>query len=86
MIILCGITILITIILYKSPLDLIPMILALVGIFTYWTSNTKTLRICNIICSLCYIVYAIPIKSYITIVCEIYLASTTIIGLIKYEK
>ena len=79
-------TILFTIVLYKTPLDLIPMLLAIVGIYSYWVINTKILRVCNIICSLCYIIYAIPIKSFVTIICEIYLIISTIIGFIKYEK
>lgn len=86
LILLCSITILCTIFLYKTLFDLIPMILAIVGIFSYWNSNTKILRICNLICSLCYILYAIPFKSLITIICEIYLIVTTSIGIFKHEN
>jgi len=83
---LCGITILCTISLYETPLDLVPMLLAIVGIFSYWSCNTKTLRVCNIVCSICYILYAIPLNSFITIVCEIYLIITNTIGIFKFER
>lgn len=86
LLLLCIFTILLTSCIYKSPLDILPMVLALLGIISYWNTNTRLLRIFNILCSICYVLYAIPLKSYVTIVCEMYLIVTSIIGLIKYEK
>ena len=85
LILLCIISVVITVIFYKSIIDLFPMILAIVGILCYGCKSTKVLRTCNIICSLCYIIYAIPLNSFVTIICEIYLISATLIGLIKHE-
>lgn len=85
LVLLCLATIIFTCFIYKTPIDLFPIILALVGIFSYWSSSTKVLRLCNIVCSLCYIIYAIPIKSFLTIICEFYLIITTFFGFIKYE-
>ena len=78
-------TIILTTIFYSSPIDIFPCAIALVGTFSYWINNTKILRICNIFCSVCYIIYALPIKSYITIISETYLIVTTIIGYMKHE-
>jgi len=80
------ITIVLTFVFYSSPIDLFPCILALIGTYAYWSNNTKTVRICNLICSCCYIIYAIPIKSYFTIIAEAYLVLTTIIGYLKHER
>lgn len=81
----CLTTIILTAIFYSSLIDIFPCILTLVGTYAYWSGNTKTIRICNLICSACYIIYAIPFKSYITIIAETYLIITTIIGYIKHE-
>lgn len=79
-------TISLTAFFYQTPLDIFPCFIALLGTFSYWISNTKFLRIANIFCSICYIIYAFPIKSYITIIAETYLIITTLIGYIRYEK
>ncbi len=70
---------------YNSIIDLFPMTISIVGILSYGSESTRVLRICNLTCSLCYIVYAIPLKSFVTIICEIYLIIATLIGLFKYE-
>lgn len=79
-------TIVLTICFYSAPIDIFPCVIALIGTFSYWINNTKILRICNIVCSLCYIIYAIPLHSYVTIIAEVYLFITTIVGYIKHEK
>lgn len=68
---------------YKNFIDLFPLALTLIGIFSYWSSNTKITRIGNIIISLCYIIYSIPLKSWFTIVCEVYLIIQTLLGYFK---
>lgn len=81
----CTITIVLTAFFYSSYLDILPCFIALIGTFSYWINNTKILRLCNILCSVCYIIYAIPIHSYITIIAEIYLIITSIIGYTFYD-
>lgn len=80
------IAIILTIVFYKSPVDILPCVLTLVGIYSYWASSTKVTRIGNIIISMCYILYAIPLKSWFSIVCEGYLIVSTIIGYCKFES
>lgn len=82
----CIATISLTIVFYNSYLDIFPCFIALIGTFSYWINNTKVLRLCNILCSVCYIIYAIPLRSYITIIAEFYLIITSIIGYVKHEK
>jgi len=79
-------SLILTLIFYTSIIDLIPCTLSLLGLFAYWCPSTKILRILNILCSFCYIIYAIPLQSYFTIICELYLILTTFIGLIKHEN
>lgn len=86
LIILCVASVLVTFSVYKSIYDLFPMLLILISNIAYWNNNIKFLRISNIICSICYIIYAIPIKSFITIICETYLIIMTCIGIFKNRK
>lgn len=79
-------TIALALIFYTTPIDIFPCIITLISTFSYWINNTKVLRICNVFCSLSYIIYALPLKSYTTIIAETYLIITTIIGYIKHEK
>lgn len=80
-----SITIILSIIFYTAPIDLVPCLLSLFGLLAYWSPTTKTLRILNILCSFCYIVYAVYLKSYFTILCELILIMTTLIGLFKHD-
>lgn len=80
------ISIALTFIFYKSPADILPCILTLVGIYSYWCTNTKVTRIGNLIISGCYIVYAIPLKSWFLMICEIFVIINTIRGYLEYER
>lgn len=80
------IAIVLTIIFYKSPVDILPCVLTLVGIYSYWASSTKVTRVGNIVISMCYIIYAIPFKSWFSIICEGYLIINTIVGYCKFES
>lgn len=75
-----------TIIFYQSPVDIFPCILTLIGIYSYWCRSTKITRIGNLVISFCYIMYAIPLKSWITMVCETYLIINTLIGFYKFDR
>ena len=80
------IAIILTIIFYKSSVDILPCVLTLVGIYSYWCTSTKITRLGNLIVSGCYIIYAISLNSWLTIVCEAYLVINTIFGYLKYER
>lgn len=86
LVLFCGMSIVLGICFYTSPIDIVPCILAIVGSYTYWVASTKKVRACNLICSTCYIVYAIYLKSWMVIGCEVYLTIATVIGLIRHEK
>lgn len=86
LIVLSIISISLTIIFYKSPIDFFPCILTLIGIYSYWCKDTKVTRIGNILVSACYIIYAIPLKSWFSIIAEMYIVINTLIGCFKYEK
>lgn len=86
LIIFCLFSVFLTIYFFSSFIDIFPCFIALIATFSYWINNTKILRICNILCSICYIIYAIPIHSYVTIIAEIYLIITSVIGYLYYER
>ena len=71
---------------YKTLADLLPCILTLIGIYSYWSKSTKITRIGNLLISVCYILYAVSLKSWLSILCELYLIVNTIIGYLKYER
>ena len=79
------ITIILTIIFYKSIVDIFPCIFALVGTYSYWRTSTKVTRLGNLVVSGCSVIYAIPLSSWFTVICETYLIINTIIGYIKHE-
>jgi len=75
-----------TVCFYTTLADLWPCILTLIGIYSYWSKSTKVTRIGNLLISGCYILYAISLNSWFSILCELYLIVNTIIGYIKYEN
>ena len=79
------ITITLTMIFYKSPIDLFPCILTTITIFTVGSRSTKINRLGSLFGSICWIIYAVAFKSWFVIICETYLAICTIIGLFKYN-
>lgn len=81
----CTIAIILTAVFYQSPFDVLPCILSVIGIYSYWETNTKVTRIGNLLVSACYILYAIPLKSYFSIILEGYLVVQTLIGYFKYD-
>lgn len=85
LIIFCIITLSLTGVFFNDFVDIFPCILTIVGIFIYWCTDMKVIRIGNIGVSICYIIYAISLNSWFSIVCEGYLIVSTIIGYIKYE-
>ena len=86
LILFCTIAIVSTILIYTSFADILPCILTLLGIYSYWSKNTKITRIGNLLISVCYILYGISLNSWLTIFCELYIIVNTIIGYLKYER
>lgn len=85
LILFCIIAIMSTILIYTSITDILPCILTLLGIYSYWSINTKIIRIGNLLISVCYIIYGISLNSWLTIFCELYLIVNTLVGFFKYE-
>lgn len=79
------IAIALTCVFYKSPIDIFPCVITLIGIYSFWNKTTKVTRIGNIIVGVCSIIYAIPLKSWLLVVCELYVIINTIVGLVKYD-
>lgn len=86
LILFCAISVVLTAIFYKTPADILPCIMTLIGIYSYWRRNTKVTRIGNLFVSVCYIIYDISLYSWFGVICEFYLMVNTIIGYYKHEK
>ena len=80
------IAIILTLVFFDKPFDIFPCIMTIIGIYSYWCKNTKITRIGNIIISVCYIVYAISLNSWFSIICELYLVINTILGYLKHDR
>ena len=80
------IAVILTIIFYKSTTDILPCILTLIGIFSYWCRNTKITRVGNLFISVCYIAYAITLHSWFFIACELILIVFTTFGYFKHKR
>lgn len=82
------VTIVLTAVTYKSPIDILPLLFSLIAVVAYGAKEigTKFVRCLNIAASIFYIVYAICIHSWLMVPCETYVIITTVIGWIKHEK
>lgn len=85
LIIFAILSIILTIVFYKNPIDIFPCVLTVITIYTVGSRNTKINRCGCLFASVCWIIYAIAFKSLLVIICESYLSICTIIGLIKYN-
>ena len=85
LVLFCILAVILTIVFYKKPVDIFPLIMTLIGIFSYWCTNTKITRLGNVTISACYIIYAISLRSWFSIICESYLIVNTLIGFFKHE-
>ena len=79
------ITIILTKIFYKSPIDLFPCILTSITIFTGGNRSTLINILGCLFASVCWIIYAIAFKSWFVVICESYISICAIIGLIKHN-
>lgn len=83
-----------TYIIYEAPNDLIICLLSLVGVFTFWYSKNKNgftnkdivLKSGQAFISLGYIAYAITLKSWLQIPCEMILFLAGTLGTFKRLK
>ena len=82
------VTIVLTAVTYKSPIDILPLMFSLIAVIAYGAKNigTKFVRVLNIAASIFYIVYAICIHSWLMGPCETDVIVTTIIGWVRHER
>lgn len=85
LILLSLIAIFFTTVLYESPVDLIPCLLTIIGIVSYWCKVTKFTRIGTCLLCILSIIFSFSINSWFTIICESYVLIATVIGFMKYN-
>lgn len=71
---------------YSNPLDIFAIIGSVISTFGLWQSNMQVYRICLIINNLCYMIFNLSIKSYLSVTFECVIIITSIINLIKFYK
>ena len=82
LIILFLIIIIFTIFSYKDIFSLVSMSASIISTYSIWQKNPKVYRILAIVVSICFIIYAIHIKSLFAIITEVILLFAEIAGLI----
>jgi len=71
---------------FRTPADLLPAGFSLIGLFIYWYPGTRTVRIGTFAISICYIAYAVPLESWSTVVCEVFIMASTTVGYLRHER
>lgn len=71
---------------YKDIFSIISMTASLTSTYSIWQKNPKIYRVLAILVSICFIVYAIHIKSLLAIITEIILLFAEFIGLILLKS
>ncbi len=59
-------------------------VITLFELYSFWNKK-KVHRICTIIVGVCSIICAIPLKSWLLVICELYVIINTIVVLVKYD-
>jgi len=81
-----GLTIILTSIFFTGFVDVFPCILTILGIYSYWLGDMKVIRIGNIGISICYIIYAISLNSWVSVLCEGYIIINVILGCLREKN
>lgn len=73
---------------YKDLFSIISILASLLSTYSVWQKNTKVYRILAVVVSVCFIIYAVHIKSLFAIITEIILLFAEFVGLIllKVQK
>lgn len=86
LIILSLISIIFCIITYKNLFSIISLSASILSTYSVWQDNIFKYKIIAIPVSICFLIYALHIKSLFAIITETILLLSAIIGLIKYYK
>jgi len=95
-----GISVVLTVIFYRTPTDIFPCILTLIGLYAYWHGRKKDIALRKkvilhgpeviltgtIVISACYIVYAIPLRSWLIVACEACMIIFTVMALRRFRR
>lgn len=76
----------ISILLFSSPVDLLMIMNILVVTYTTWQNNMRVLRLGYVFSSAMLITYDIMIGAYVTAISEVIMLISVIVSLIKYAK
>ena len=71
---------------YQNIYSIFPIIASVISISSFLTSNENLIRFVGIISAICWGIYAIVYKSYVSIGFEIFTITFTIIAFIKMKK
>ena len=71
---------------YQNIFSIFPIIASIISMISFLTNNENLIRFIGIISAICWGIYAIVYKSYISIGFEIFTITTTTIAFIKNKK
>ena len=71
---------------YQNIYSVFPIVASIIAIVSFLSDNEDKIRFIGIISAICWFIYAIVSKSYVAIIFEIFIISTTIIAFIKNKK
>ncbi|PCI25657.1 hypothetical protein COB57_00345 [Candidatus Peregrinibacteria bacterium] len=74
-----------TVITWQSPISLLPMTASLIGTYAYWQTDAKKVRWMSLCSSPLWMIYNIAVLSIPGIISEIFIASSTIIGMYRFD-
>lgn len=79
-----GLLIIINIVTFQNIFSIFPMIASTISIISFLIDSENFIRVVGIFSAICWLIYAIVYKSYISIIFEVFLIIGAIIALIKY--
>ncbi len=80
----CGVAI--ALVTYKGIYSLMPIIASCIVIASFMTESQLIVRIVGIVSAICWLIYAIIFKSYVSIVFEVIIIVTTLIAIYRSKK
>ena len=68
---------------WKNPYSLLPSVASVLSVYSFWKGNPTLTKILSLPISTCFLIYNIVFGSYIGIINEIFVLTSTILALIK---
>lgn len=85
-VILALVVLIVNILMFQNIYSIFPMIASLIVIMSFYSDNENVIRIIGLIAAICWLIYAIVYKSYISIIFGIFTILNAGLSLLKNKK